>query len=157
MFKLSKGTHFTIIGTFAVVFIVIYLYYTITDVRRLQLEVSMLSKKVASLQAPPAEHVVVSEPARSEPPVIFLNHPGNVCVDDVCKMVVDNNADGDASSVETVEIKKILSMCDGEGEGEEQVTETGDVPVEEQEFVEVVTPAVAPEKPKVTRGRKPTK
>jgi hypothetical protein len=54
MFKAGKSTHLTILATFALVFIVVYLYYTITDLRKLQIEVSKLSKTVQTLAQSPS-------------------------------------------------------------------------------------------------------
>ena len=47
--KFNRLTHFTIIVFLAVTFIVIYLYYTIKDVKRISTEVQKLSKDVLSL------------------------------------------------------------------------------------------------------------
>ena len=47
--KLNKNTHFFIITTFAIVFVVVYLYYTIVDVRRLSNDVSRLSRDLVAL------------------------------------------------------------------------------------------------------------
>lgn len=47
--KLNKLTHFMIIVFFAVTFIVVYLYYTIKDVKKISTEVQKLSKDVLAL------------------------------------------------------------------------------------------------------------
>jgi len=130
MFKLSKSTHLTVIATFAIVFIVIYLYYTITDLRKLQIEVSKLSKQVQSLQAPvcaPQPTMVFTpiDVSSAEPPVAVVQ-------------------EDDCTSVATEEIK---NMIDESFEDTEQVQEVETVPTGE--------PEEAPVKP--ARARKSKK
>ena len=50
MLKIDKTTHLAILFTFALSFVVIYLYYAISDVRKVQLEVKQVQEDVASLQ-----------------------------------------------------------------------------------------------------------
>ncbi len=49
MAKLNKTTHLMILFTFAIVFVVIYLYYTIGDVRKMSSEVKRLTGEVSKL------------------------------------------------------------------------------------------------------------
>lgn len=49
MIKLNKTTHLMILFTFAVVFVVVYLYYTINDVKKLNAEVKKLSADVVKM------------------------------------------------------------------------------------------------------------
>jgi hypothetical protein len=53
MFKLDKNTHMMVLFTFSLIFIVVYLYYTITDVRKMQKEVKRLSDELLKLQKEP--------------------------------------------------------------------------------------------------------
>lgn len=78
MFKLDKNTHMMVLFTFSLIFIVVYLYYTITDVRKMQREVKRISDELAQLQsknstATPPSPVPASPPASNHVPV-------NVCV-----------------------------------------------------------------------------
>jgi hypothetical protein len=50
MFKIDKTTHLAILFTFALAFVVIYLYYTISDVRKVQLELKKVQDEVVGLQ-----------------------------------------------------------------------------------------------------------
>jgi hypothetical protein len=50
MFKIDKSTHMMIMFTFAIVFVVVYLYFTITDVRKMQRDMVRLSEEVLNLQ-----------------------------------------------------------------------------------------------------------
>lgn len=47
--KINTTTHLTILFTFAIIFVVIYLYYTIIDVRKISLDVKKLSQDIAKL------------------------------------------------------------------------------------------------------------
>lgn len=47
MFKLDKKTHLIILFTFAMVFVVVYLYYTIQDLRKAQVELKRLQDELA--------------------------------------------------------------------------------------------------------------
>jgi cell division protein FtsB len=47
--KLNASTHITIIFTFALIFVVIYLYYTIIDVRKINTDISKVTKELQSL------------------------------------------------------------------------------------------------------------
>lgn len=47
--KINTSTHLTILFTFAIIFVVIYLYYTIVDVRKITLDVKKISQDLAKL------------------------------------------------------------------------------------------------------------
>jgi hypothetical protein len=47
--KLNASTHLTIIFTFALIFVVIYLYYTIIDVRKVSSDLNKITKELQSL------------------------------------------------------------------------------------------------------------
>lgn len=49
MIKLNKTTHLMILFTFAVIFVVVYLYYTINDVKRINNEMKRLTTDVSKL------------------------------------------------------------------------------------------------------------
>jgi len=47
--KINTSTHLTILFTFAIIFVVIYLYYTIIDVRKISLDIKKLSQDITKL------------------------------------------------------------------------------------------------------------
>ena len=47
--KISSSTHMTIIFTFAIVFVALYLYYTITDVRKMSVELKKTTQDLATM------------------------------------------------------------------------------------------------------------
>jgi hypothetical protein len=49
MLKINKTTHIMILSTFAIVFIVVYLYYTINDVKKLSAEVKKNAADITKL------------------------------------------------------------------------------------------------------------
>jgi hypothetical protein len=51
MFKLDKNTHIMILFTFAIIFVVVYLYYTILDVRKLQKELKKSGDELAEAKS----------------------------------------------------------------------------------------------------------
>lgn len=50
MFKLNKSTHMLILMTFTIVFVVVYMYYMIRDVKKIYAEVNKHGQDIASLQ-----------------------------------------------------------------------------------------------------------
>lgn len=109
MFKFNKSTHITIISTFAIVFIVIYLYYTITDLRKLQIEVSKLSKQVQELnnsqqQCPLPQATMTFVPGTTSDHMTVPSAPLQSIIEE------------DTSSVSTDEIKQLLDQQEAEEE-----------------------------------------
>ena len=49
MFKINKSVHVMILLTFAIIFIVIYMYYTINDVKKLGLEMKKNSQDIQNI------------------------------------------------------------------------------------------------------------
>ena len=49
MIKINKTTHIMILSVFAIVFIVVYLYYTVNDVKKLSIEVKKNSADITKL------------------------------------------------------------------------------------------------------------
>ena len=141
MFKLSKGTHFTILATFAVVFVTIYLYYTITDVRRLQARVSGIEKEISALQNDLGSLACVGGSGGSCPMPTPSHTPTPAEVFNM--MPVAGVADDD-DSVSSEEIQKMLNAADAEAE-----TVVNVVPVVAEDDVspevpEPITPAPVP-------------
>lgn len=50
MFKLNKSTHMLILMTFTIVFVVVYMYYTIKDVKKMYTEVKKHEQDIQNLQ-----------------------------------------------------------------------------------------------------------
>lgn len=131
MFKFNKGTHLTILATFAIVFIVIYLYFTITDLRKLQGEVTRLRTKVAALEQSSCPVQEASAEAVS-PAAAPVPVPSVVPVPVVA-------AQEETESVLTEDIKKLLD----DEEDEEDVEQTPPPPPsQEPEGTEHVAEAV---------------
>lgn len=176
MLKFSKGTHFTIIGIFAITFIVVYLYYTITDLRKVQADVARLTKQVAAIEkqqtdSPQCAIAPASKPAPATAPPAKPSpaSPAAPAVPAQPESVAD-----DDDSIATEEIKKLLHDASSTDEDDEEVHIQADaepvdpVPIEakaeaEAESAQETTPSLeskdddiqlAPAKPKSTRGRK---
>jgi len=49
MLKLNKGIHFNILTVFAIVFVCVYLYYTISDLKKIAVEVKKHSTDIANI------------------------------------------------------------------------------------------------------------
>jgi hypothetical protein len=116
MFKLDKNTHMMILFTFALVFVVIYLYYTITDVRKMQRDIARLSSEVSALanKQPTAPQVAPAPPTAPVSPVVEIKE---------CKPIVESkvatasSTEEDVlseSSVTTEDIKATLDSVDAE-------------------------------------------
>lgn len=140
MFKLDKKTHLTILFTFAVVFIVIYLYYTIRDVRKVQVDVKKLQDELAVVKtlsttvgAMKAEIEEMKNTKHVRANIDIANLPAPSTVVSVQEAVqetvqeesveADVQEEDDVSSVNTDEIRDIL---DGEDEEEEPHKEDED-------------------------------
>lgn len=124
MFKAGKSTHLTILATFAIVFIVIYLYYTITDLRKVQIDVAKLTKEVQALKSSAAV-----APIQTHPMCI-----GDACIPPMPTMTFEPVGADDADSVATEEIKNILDRQDSAEE-----------PVVKDEMSKTEDPVVVPE------------
>lgn len=111
MFKLDKNTHMMVLFTFSLIFIVVYLYYTITDVRKMQKEVKRLSDELLKLQKEPPvqiKPVITPTPAAASAPI----NPVPIVE---CKQVepgADINIHEDDESVLTDEIRETLECTD---------------------------------------------
>lgn len=121
MFKIDKTTHLAILITFALVFIIIYLYYTINDVRKLQVEVKKLQEDVGGIQKLLTsvgnlknEQVCAVAPSqkvqKAQQPI---PQPVNIDIKEIPVTVAqakDSEVFDDASSVNTDEIRDILDV-----------------------------------------------
>jgi hypothetical protein len=153
MFKIDKHTHLIILFTFALVFVVIYLYFTITDVRKMQRDITKLAADVAALQPQQQQQPKVAggSPTLPVPTVVQVQHakvpqpeiiqvPAQVVEEEIITVEdEDDDYEEDVESVVTEDIKAVLTPCE-EGE-EEEAAEEPVVPeiVETHQSEEVVT------------------
>lgn len=122
MFKLNKATHMLILMTFTIVFVVVYLYYMIRDVKKIYAEVKTHTTELANLKSLAAEvqeiKTVVSGLASSPPPAIteamflqqFIPQPPPAPPSVKPDVVISEKAvvDDDIESVATDDIKKLV-------------------------------------------------
>jgi hypothetical protein len=119
--------------TFALIFVVIYLYYTITDVRKLSLELKKVSVDVQTLSNSftklNGELLEVQKASLDFNKVFNMNDMltneltgllNNQCQGDQCEIktvqVEQTDIEDDNESVDTTDIKKILNDDDEEPE-----------------------------------------
>lgn len=131
MMKLNQTTHILILFTFVIIFVGFYLYHTIADVKRLNVEVkklttdlqnianglSNISKELSevrqcdnqtcSIQQVPLEVTQTTIKSEQEPKVVI-------------NKILENEDDDDSSSVNTEELKKIINDDVEEEDEEEQ-------------------------------------
>lgn len=122
MFKLDKNTHMMVLFTFSLIFIVVYLYYTITDVRKMQKEVKRISDELAQLQSkgapPPPQAVPVDVCLKAK--TVPVNKANEVTVVDVSDQIAEPVKTEpvpqfqDNESVVTEEIRDTLDCTDDE-------------------------------------------
>jgi len=158
--KINSSTHMTILVTFALVFVVIYLYYTITDVRKMSVELKKASQDIQTLSTSVAKlsnDVVEIQKMGLDVNKMFnmndmltqelnglisqqLTQSQPVCKESVCVTQVEQTAieaDDDDESVDTADIKKILNDDEPEPDAEPEP----EVPVQEPEPVKTVKKA----------------
>ena len=127
--KINGSTHMTILISFAIVFVGLYLYYTISDVRkmavdfkRLSVEVSTLTTNVTTL----VKDVSTLQQSGVDVAKMFnmnemltkeLN--GLLKVEVVQQAVVDD--DDDVESVDTSDIKKMLNDDDDDDDDDDKM------------------------------------
>lgn len=131
MLKLDKKTHLTILFTFAVVFIVVYLYYTIRDVRKIQVEVKKLQDElsvvktltttVGSLKTE-LEDLKNTKHIRTNIDIASLPLVETAMVQETTPASLPMAREDEVSSVDTEEIRDILD--NEEAEEAEEVQET---------------------------------
>lgn len=121
MFKLDKSTHMMILFTFALVFVVIYLYYTITDVRKMQRDIVRLSGEVSALT-----QAAASASQSAAPKAVPLPPAAPFVQVKECTTIDEDEEDDD--SVSTEDIKATL---DTHEEDEKEEVNVEEVVIEE--------------------------
>lgn len=120
MMKLDKNTHILILLVFVLSFVVVYLYFTINDVRKLQREHKKLADDLVSLQ----QQIVMSQQQLPQvmayiPPLPteqdFAPVPAKVTQKVKVKesLSEEEDEDEDNESVNTEEIRNTLDNTDG--------------------------------------------
>lgn len=132
MFKIDKNTHMLILFTFALIFVVVYLYYTIIDVRKMQKEIKRLNDEIVALRKSPSPpQPIVSHPqvtteqvpvkatkSKSESiqvPIVEITQTDSQVEKKNMSELLDTVLD-DADSVVTDEIRDTLNCTDDEEE-----------------------------------------
>lgn len=137
MFKLNKATHMLILMTFTIVFVVVYMYYMIKDVKKIYAEVKAQGTEIANLKSLASEvqevKGLVSGLLSTPPPMVteamfmqqFMPMPAPAPQSNNIKPVVVEEApkDDDVDSVATEDIKKLV-----EDDEEAQETATEAIP-----------------------------
>jgi hypothetical protein len=148
MFKLNKFLHILILMTFTIVFMVVYLYYIVRDMKRMYQDSKKQATDLQNLQAmvneikgvvemalcatavPPAKtEPVITTTTESIPAEINISEaqtqPQPIASSDVPSENVPNAFD--AESVESEDIRKLVE----EGEVEEEIEEAAPLPTKE--------------------------
>ena len=118
MLKLNKSIHFNILCIFAIVFVCVYLYYTITDVKKIAVEVKKHGQDIANIITSLATITKELGDLKKKAAACSV---GGVCqikpvitAQEVLETVEEEEQDDD--SVNTDEVKNLLSdIPDDEG------------------------------------------
>jgi hypothetical protein len=140
----------TILFSFALAFVVIYLYYTITDVRKMSTELKKVTADVQSLATAVSKlNNEVNDVQKIGMDVnnMLASELQKCCVMPQVQVCEQKEAQDDAQSVDTVDIKKMLN---DEDEDEELLAPAQDT---EQENDPVAVPPPAPAKKPVSRKK----
>lgn len=133
--KFNKFTHLSIIVVLAIVFIVVYLYYTISDVKKIHSEVSKLTDDITKMNANISNitsTLTVMLAPQPQPSVCTLGSKSQQCL---APAPAPGNAHGqvggdDESSVNAQELQAIIETIEDE---EEQIV--NEVVEEPKQFV----------------------
>lgn len=145
MFKIDKNTHLAILFTFAVIFIVFYLYHTIQDLKKIQNELTKINNDILTLKRNSAiidrlendrlsREINKNQVKLNETAVIYPNNT----------LVEKDNIEDDDISVQTEELQEILnnsSSSSSTSENEsvhEKMSKNLNIEVEENENEEIV-------------------
>jgi hypothetical protein len=162
--KIDKSTHMLILGAFVLVFVIIYLYIAITDIKRLKIEVQVLQKDLTTLLdstkciLPKQEGVAVQAQCEFLPlPVLTPVQSMNQKVETPTP-ILDEEEDDEEESIDADEIKMMINEDDDDEEEEEIVEEDEEVEemeeVQEEEEVETVVEEIATDTPTIDSIRK---
>jgi hypothetical protein len=119
--KLNRLTHFMIIVFFAITFVVVYLYYTIKDVKKITNEVQKLSKDVLTLSQSISS---ITSTLLTQTPVCYAPTQQNLNASNIQvtqKPNQPNEVQDDASSEAVDDLHKIIETIDDESPQEENM------------------------------------
>lgn len=132
MLKINKSVHFNILCIFAVVFVCVYLYYTITDVKKIASQVNKhsqdmnniitslatLTKELGDLK----KKVASGGTAQCSPPPKPIVENVQVTPQVTIKEeVTGGHEEDDTSSVDTMEVKNLLGDIPDDEEEEDNI------------------------------------
>jgi len=134
--KFNKFTHLSVILVLAIVFIVVYLYYTISDVKKIHNEVSKLTGDITklntSISSITSTLTLMLAPQTTSAPQCSAPAPGGAAV---CMMPPSPAVVGPAveveveSSVDSQELKTIMETIEDEDKQEQIVQAPKSVPI----------------------------
>lgn len=133
MLKINKTTHIMILSVFAIVFIVVYLYYTINDVKKLSAEVKKNSADITKLTQDIQNAMTVITNLNSDILEVKGNSIGSfVRQKSQFKSKLEINDDeSEQSSVDSQLLKNILVEHDDDGTVEEVIESDEGVDIKE--------------------------
>lgn len=143
--KFNKLTHLSIIVVLAIVFIVVYLYYTISDVKKIHNEVSKLTNDITQMNASISNITsTLSAMLVPQPATCASVGGGSGGVATVCSLpqgaqsIPQPPLDDEESSVNAQELQAIIETIEDEDEGRDTVQpvqEQSQVPTQKTQFV----------------------
>lgn len=121
MLKLNKSIHFNILCIFAIVFVCVYLYYTITDVKKIAVEVKKHGQDITNIVTSLA--TITKELGELKKKAVACSAASNICqvkpvitAQEVVETIQEESEPDDDDSVATEEVKHLLSdIPDDEG------------------------------------------
>ena len=125
MFKLNKYLHMLILMTFTIVFIVVYLYYIVRDMKRMYQDFKKQAADVQTLQA------AVNE-IKSAVEMVLCGGAAPVVAVTTASMPPAAIANMDTESVESEDIRKLIEDGDDDEVADEQQPAAASQPDEQQ-------------------------
>jgi hypothetical protein len=118
--KFNKLPHISIITLLAIVFVVVYLYYTISDVKRIHNEMNKLSTDIHNMDASIANMKTSIVSLLNTPSSTSALPIASVCVGASCTLPATNNnlqnivddCDGESGSVNSEELQNIIETIE---------------------------------------------
>jgi hypothetical protein len=140
--KINRSTHFMVLVLFAIAFVVVYLYYTIKDVKKIHLEIARLSNDVLKLTQSISN--ITNTLINQTTPITPLAAGAGACLASFSQPIpqvqvtIPNNITESESgdSVATAEMHKIMETIDDVEENDDNdandaIDVTGGTPAEQ--------------------------
>ncbi len=147
MFKIDKNTHLAILFTFAVIFIVFYLYHTIQDLKKVQNELTKINNDILTLKRNSAvidrlENDRLSrEINKNQVNINKLNNNPNTIIYTTNETETEkdetHNLQEDNESVQTKELEDILNNSSSSSSDTESVSENDNLEVSKNAHIEI--------------------